>query len=996
MTKWIAGALCLLAFNVQARVLDDFDSTHAWKIIQSDQVTGMLRTSDGGLCLDYDFHGVSGYVGLQRDVALDYPANYAFDFKVRGNGPKNDFQFKLVDASGDNVWWATKPKFEFPSEWTEMRFRKRHVSKAWGPSEEKQLKHSAKLEFTLASGEGGKGSACFDALTFQALPPPDDSPLTGTLSRKDNVFTYDLGKTREIGGAILRWKAGEAADWYTASLSADGRTWRKVYEEMSSDGGEDFIALPEEEARYLRIDVRSVQFFGPKLAQLEAVEVQPLAFAATKNAFLTSIATRMPKGDFPRGFVGEQSYWTIVGVDGGTQQGLLGEDGSVEFTPGGFSITPFADGPKGRIDWANTPATQTLLDSYLPIPSVHFVRDDMRLDITAFAVGKPKDARMIVRYRVTNTGARPDGFGLTLQLRPWQVNPQTQFLNTSGGFSPVRDIRLEPQVEPKLVHVNGKPRVALSEASEDMLTNTYPFAAQHWSGRHPARNREAHDPDGMLFVDLPYMRELAPGESFELALSSPISDTVATPITNEEAARLQDEAAKTWHDKLDRVKFALPRQGEHIANTIRTALAHMSISRVGPRLQPGTRSYSRAWIRDGAMIGEGLLRLGREDIAKDFLRWYAPYQFESGKVPCCVDDRGADPVPENDSHGELIYLVAEVYRYTHDRALLEQMWPHVVGAVQYMDALRTSERTDANRAKNPAFYGLMPASISHEGYSAKPMHSYWDDFWALRGYKDAVQIAQWLGKDADAQRFTASRDQFSGDLETSLRTAMAQQKIDFVPGSAELGDFDATSTTIALAPGAADAILPPGALEKTFERYWREFEQRRKGERAWKDYTPYELRTVGTFVRLGWRDRAQTALDFFFADQQPRAWNQWAEVVSRTPRKPFFLGDLPHAWVASDYVRSALDLFAYERPDDEAIVVAGGIPADWLKGEGIAIEGLRTPGGALSYSLREVGDKLVLDVAGGIALPKGGLVFPWNGTETRVTRVPAKVEIARR
>jgi hypothetical protein len=33
------------------------------------------------------------------------------------------------------------------------------------------------------------------------------------------------------------------------------------------------------------------------------------------------------------------------------------------------------------------------------------------------------------------------------------------------------------------------------------------------------------------------------------------------------------------------------------------------------------------------------------------LRWYAPHQFDNGKVPCCVDDRGADPVPEHDSGG---------------------------------------------------------------------------------------------------------------------------------------------------------------------------------------------------------------------------------------------------------------------------------------------------------------------------------------------------------
>ncbi|MUV14637.1 coagulation factor 5/8 type domain-containing protein [Noviluteimonas gilva] len=983
MRQWIAGALCLLAFGAQARVIDAFDSTDGWKVIQSDQVTGTLRNADGGVCLDYDFHGVSGYVGLQRDVALDYPDNYAFAFKVRGKGPTNDFQFKLVDASGDNVWWVTKPKFAFPSEWTQMRFKKRHISKAWGPSEEKELTHSAKLEFTLASGEGGKGSACFDALTFDALPPQNDAPLTGNLAQVGDAYVIDLATVRELGGAILQWAPEKQSGDYTVDLSNYGSAWHGGYRVRMSDGAEDFVAMPEEEGRYVRISP-APDFPGTLLR----ADIQPLAFSASKNAFIEAVAMRAKRGDYPRGFIGEQSYWTIVGVDGGREQGLIGEDGAIEVGKGRFSIEPVVIGPSGRATWADVQATQSLQDDYLPIPSVHWQHPDFKLHITAFGEGKPGDARLVARYRLTNTSREPADFTLQLRARPLQVNPPSQFLNTTGGVSPIGSIEVaanDMRVDDRIVR--------FSRAASQMEVSV--FAAQGDPLIAPTSHSPpwARDPDDLASGAMHYEVHLSPGESFDVAWVSSLGGDGELDASNAEAR--QAAVALQWHDKLDRVKFKVPPQGEHIANTIRTALAHMAISRVGPRLQPGTRSYARAWIRDGAMIGEGLLRLGREDIAKEFLQWYAPYQFDSGKVPCCVDDRGADPVPENDSHGELIYLVAEMYRYTRDRALLEQMWPHVVGAVKYMDALRASERTEANRAKNQAFYGLMPASISHEGYSAKPMHSYWDDFWALRGYKDAVEIAQWLGKDADAKRFAASRDQFSGDLQASLRTAMAQQKIDFIPGSAELGDFDATSTTIALAPGAADAILPPGALEKTFERYWREFEQRRKGEREWKDYTPYELRTVGTFVRLGWRDRAQSALDFFFADQQPRAWNQWAEVVSRTPRKPFFLGDLPHAWVASDYVRSALDLFAYERPEDESIVIAAGIPADWLKGEGIAIEGLRTPGGPLSYSLREVGDKLVLEVGGGITLPKGGLVLPWNGKETRVTRVPARVEIAR-
>jgi hypothetical protein len=351
-------------------------------------------------------------------------------------------------------------------------------------------------------------------------------------------------------------------------------------------------------------------------------------------------------------------------------------------------------------------------------------------------------------------------------------------------------------------------------------------------------------------------------------------------------------------------------------------------------------------------------------------------------------------VPENDSHGELIFAIAEYARHTGDEAFLRRTWPHVRAAFDYMETLSASERTEENRARDPAFHGLMPASISHEGYSAKPMHAYWDDFWALRGYKDATWIAQRLGETADAARMAAARDRFAGDLHASLRLATAKHGIDYLPGAVELGDFDPTSTTIALAPGGEQARLPQGLLHGTFERYWREFAQRRDGQRAWKDYTPYEWRNVGAFVRLGWRDRAWEAVQFFFADRAPQAWNQWGEVVSRTPRTPFFLGDLPHAWVASDFVRSALDMFAYGREDDDAIVLAAGIPARWLDGEGIAIDGLRTPQGALGYMLRRTPDALELALSADTRLPPGGAVLPWPLADRKPGRTTVDGRVA--
>jgi hypothetical protein len=164
-------------------------------------------------------------------------------------------------------------------------------------------------------------------------------------------------------------------------------------------------------------------------------------------------------------------------------------------------------------------------------------------------------------------------------------------------------------------------------------------------------------------------------------------------------------------------------------------------------------------------------------------------------------------------------------------------------------------------------------------------------------------------------------------------------------------------------------------------------------------------------VRLDQPERALAMLDFFFKDQQPVGWNQWAEVVSSTPRKPFFLGDLPHAWVASDYARSVLDMFAYARERDGAQVIGAGIPLDWLGGDGVSIANLRTADGPLSYRLRSPSPgRITLDVPAGVPLPRGGLALrlpaadvravridgrgaEWKDHEVRVSRVPARVEL---
>jgi hypothetical protein len=647
------------------------------------------------------------------------------------------------------------------------------------------------------------------------------------------------------------------------------------------------------------------------------------------------------------------------------------------------------------VTWADVEITRSLKDGYLPIPSVTWTSEDWALRATTFAEGTTNIRHLYGRYDLTNRSNRPLRLSLALAVRPFQVNGPSQFLTTPGGVAPIAFVWPRQH---QFLDVLGGGTVVPFVAADRFVSSTFAAGADPQSLIAASRPsaRPPLDPSGLASGAWVYDVELAPGETrtfgFQTQLSSYHNAIMDRRDWIDAAAYLtgkEDRAAAAWRQKLDRFDLTLPAEAQRIEDVMRSSLAHMLMSRQGPILQPGTRSYNRSWIRDGAMMAEGLNRLGHADLSADYLRWFAPLVFDNGKVPCCADSRGADPVPENDSHGEFVFLAAETYRYTRNEALLREVWPKVQAAIGYMDSLRASTRTaEFQAADKRHLFGLLPPTISHEGYSDKIAYSYWDDFWGLLGYRDAAFIADALGDTAAAARIRAAEAEFRTDIMASIEATARVHGIDWIAGAADRGDFDATSTTIALSPAGLIDELPQDLLKGTFDKWWANFTARQENRQAWKDYTPYELRNVGAMVRLGRREDALRALDFYFADMRPRAWNGWAEVVGRDEREPRFIGDMPHAWISSDYIRSALDLLVYERDRDHALVLAAGVPTRWLAGEGVGVAGVRTPWGPLTYRLREYDGGYVLTLDGQ-ALPPGGFVIQWPAGETP----PATVRI---
>ncbi|HEY4561647.1 MAG TPA: discoidin domain-containing protein, partial [Thermoanaerobaculia bacterium] len=408
-------AVLFAARPLSAQTLDDFSTLAGWTAAPSDGVRLDLSKDQGALRLDFDFHGGAGYAVAHKAFALDLPPNWQISFRIRGDAPVNNLEFKLIDPSGQNVWWINRRNFQFPHDWREVRTRKRQIEFAWGPAGGGEMKQVAAIEFAVTAGTGGKGTVWIDDLKFTELPPEHPYNRTPTVTTSGDTVTWDFLESREYGGLVIDWSRPAS---YTVEISDDGKTWTAVREVKEGNGGRDYLYLPETESRYLRIRVtgasnppkphpltpsplrgegensesahpanagppspRSGEGPGvrPRRAGraettvalgLRHLDVKPLDWAPTINAFFEQIAKDAPRGSCPRSFSGEQEYWTVVGVDADSEEGLLGEDGALEVGQGSFSIEPFLFVDGKLIAWSDVQTSQSLAEGYLPIPTV--------------------------------------------------------------------------------------------------------------------------------------------------------------------------------------------------------------------------------------------------------------------------------------------------------------------------------------------------------------------------------------------------------------------------------------------------------------------------------------------------------------------------------------------------------------------------------------------------------------------------------------------------
>lgn len=978
-------------------------------------------------------------VGIELpDLSTGATYEFTFDIKGEGPANDLEFKFldtrgdADADASRSDVWWHNRRHFAAPSEWTTMSTRTRHVTFAWGISGGKPTRRVDKIEFAIAAAEGGKGTLWFDNLRYREIAPAparlpapvataskedaahpasfavDGDAATAWLAAGDSENEHasawidiDLGYDAEFGAVeIIQTAASRGAFTLEATSAATGEdTWRPLARADRTGRARVVLWTPDSTARRIRIRAQA-----PTISIAEVKLIAPEQ-VATRNALVSYLARTWEASDapspWPEMFVGVARDWTIVGVPESSHEALLSEQGIVETDKGRFSLEGLV-----RLDRSGVTPTsplyrladgehiQRLEDGWMPIPSVDATAGPIKASVTALATGDAAASTLLVRYRLLNPTDAPISGIFFLAARPFQVNPPWQDLKATGGVAPTRTVTA---IDNGLMM--DSTRVLMSPSPEAGAMATLAMgeivSALRGDGSLELINAAARrgsdsleDPDQLASGAVSTRFTIQPGEFIDYIATVPFGadrPDVRAATPSDFAAALSAERDR-WSKEVARVRIDLP--GDAVDNAVRSTLSYILVNADGPGIQPGSRCYERSWIRDGSLTSAALLEYGLSERAVRFIDWYSGYVYPDGKVPCVVDQRGPDPVDEHDSHGQYIFAVMNAYRFTKDRAILDRHWPTVARVVDHIRDLRATHMTDDFKAgaaprqepgKKPvpaeAFWGIMPASISHEGYSAKPMHSFWDGFFTLRGLHDASAIALAREDRPSAERFAAHAKDFREAHMNAMRTSMKTHNIAYVPGCVELGDFDATSTTVAIWPGEQTQADMREALEATFDVAMVNFRARRDGTQAWDGFTPYEWRQVGALVRLGRRADAREYFDWLFEQRRPHAWNSWPEVVWSNPRKPQFFGDLPHTWCGSDFLNSVRAMLLFER--DSAVVLFAGLGAEEAR-QGARFENMPTYFGKVDASLEartvDGKERIVVTVAGDAKPPAGMVV----------------------
>ncbi|MFH1368009.1 MAG: discoidin domain-containing protein [Elusimicrobiota bacterium] len=875
--------------------------------------------------------------------------------------------------------------------------------------------------YALDGGARGRKARIIDAV---ASTPKDRNEVMKAVDGDLNTrwssqptdsewIEFTLEKEEVIDRVVIHWEAA-FGETYQIQASVDGKNWFVLYNAVKKTEGRHEITFRPVSARYVRIyGVSRGTIWGYSIFECEIystpAKAVPIAEYArpeqvkysksdmSPSAYYYLSAGISPAGYYPGWLNKKQSYWATTGSLNGKNETLVSEDGTID-PSGAFVLMPYLYMNNRLITSRDAALSRRLEEGYMPIPSVQWGGSPVELTENVFSFERAGKAGTCVLFSVKNISQDRAGGKFYIAVRSFQLNPPWMF----GGFGKVYSAGKSGNT----VIINGKPRLFFTVEPDGFGASDYSkgeIIEDLKNGMLPQAT-EASDDRGFVSCAAVYVFDLPAGGSAEYSLIIPDDDGegINGPGVNESIPQLFEDGKREWREILNKAGISAP--DKLFSDAFRANQAYIILNYDERAFMGGPRNYERSWMRDGSIMAAAMLRCGHFEMVKRYIGWLVSMQRKSGEIPPIMElDGKPRGEREYDNQGEFLFTAAEYYRFTKDKEYMKQIFPSLIKAVEFIESLRNQRTTAAYRGTR--FYGILPTSISHEGFPDPGAHSYFDDWWALKGIKDAVYIAKEIGEQNRISWMNRLETDLRASLAESIRMTRKEMNVPFIPSSAE-GHQDACGNSVSVWPTEeiSSEILP--LLDSWYKNV---FLPDRKREIRY-NFTPYEMRIANAYLMLGHPDKTNEMLDFYLSVMRPLEWKVWAEAVTKDMRENVYLGDLPHTWISAIYINTARNMFAYEKGG--TLVMGAGIRDEWLNSpEGVSVENLPTYFGKLNYTIQKAGNTVKFKAWGDIKCPdgmklklpalkraveakSGRKTAPVKNGEITIDRLPAEIEIS--
>jgi hypothetical protein len=217
-----------------------------------------------------------------------------------------------------------------------------------------------------------------------------------------------------------------------------------------------------------------------------------------------------------------------------------------------------------------------------------------------------------------------------------------------------------------------------------------------------------------------------------------------------------EQTVRFWDDVFAHgIDISVPEA--KVVNTFKANLIYDLIARdkIGDDyVQMGNSfQYHAFWLRDSALIARMYDVSGYHEFARQAVDFFAKWQQPDGNF---VSQGG-----QFDGWGQTIWIYGQHYLITHDLAFAEKVYPSVQKAVAWLQQARSTDPLH-----------LIPVTAPGDNENITG-HVTGHNFWALIGLKNAIALADALGRKKDARDWRSQYADFYATLMKVLNRVTA-------------------------------------------------------------------------------------------------------------------------------------------------------------------------------------------------------------------------------